>query len=170
MVCKTGKYCKESTLSLPIVVKYSECLKDYNLIIQQEDNSLSSIPNYFSDVLAIDFDCAEALIANEEERLAYKSMDSAFAIKLNDIVKVLLVEFKLNYIKNLRNLSHDGLAGKVEGSIKSIGKEDLLCHRYIFIFRDNLCQQARNRLHRMNPRIPNNYIVMSLNDLVEVYF
>lgn len=96
-------------------------------------------------------------------------MDTTFAISNTSSIEMLLVELRFNY-RNLSNLDRNELLGKVSGSINLLGNSVVINNNYIFIFQPNLIQQAINRLQRMNPRIPNNYIAMDLNQLISVYF
>jgi len=95
-------------------------------------------------------------------------MDIAFAISDSLNIEILLVEFRFNY-KNPNNLQKGDLEGKVSGSKSFLGNSVKINDNYIFIFKPNLIQQARNRMQRMNPKIPNNYIVMDLEGLVTKY-
>lgn len=96
-------------------------------------------------------------------------MDCSFAISDEEIVNMLLVEFRFNY-KNLANLPAGKLRDKVSGSFNLLGESPTIHNFYIFVFNNDLIQQAKSRFSRLNPRIPNNYIVMNIYELHNVYF
>lgn len=82
---------------------------------------------------------------------------------------MLLVELRFNY-KNLANLNRIVLLEKVNGSFLALDNSVDINSNYIFIFQPHLVQQAINRLQRMNPKIPNNYTAMDLDQLIANYF
>ena len=163
------KYNKKETLDHIISKTFPNCVKDYNQIILDEDDNLNTIPSIFTDVLVIDLDCVEKNKAKSERRVQCKTMDTTFAISNKSEVQMLLVELRFNY-KNLSNLDRNELLGKVQGSINLLGKSIVINDNFIFVFQSDLLQQAVNRLQRMNPRIPNNYSAMDIQQLIRVYF
>lgn len=163
------KYCKKETLNHTISNIFPCCIKDFNRLIYDEDDNLNKLPHLFQDVLVIDLDCVEKNKAKSEKRAQCKTMDSTFAILNGSSIEMLLVELRFNY-KNLSNLDRKELLGKVSGSINLLGNSININNRFIFVFQPNLLQQAINRLQRMNPRIPNNYVAMDLNQLINSYF
>lgn len=163
------KYNKEKTLDHIISKTFPCCVKDFNQVILDEDDNLNNIPSFFTDVLVIDLDCVEKNKAKTERRIQCKTMDNTFAISNVSSIEMLLVELRFNY-RNLSNLDRNELLGKVSGSINLLGNSVVINDNFIFIFQPDLLQQAINRLQRMNPRIPNNYIAMDLNQLMSVYF
>lgn len=78
------------------------------------------------------------------------------------------VDFKLN-IRNFSALKDD-LEGKVNDSMLFLGNSIPIHNQYIFIFQSSKVQQARNRLQRMVPKIPNNYVAIDLSELIQKYF
>ncbi len=82
--------------------------------------------------------------------------------------EMLLVELRFNY-QNLKNLKKSDLEGKVRGSVALL-PNNVIHTEYLFIFQPNLVAEARRRLARMNPVIPNNYKTMDLDKLKETYF
>ena len=96
-------------------------------------------------------------------------MDTTFAISDSITLEMLLVELRFNYT-NLANLNRTVLLEKVSGSHLTLKNIENIHRDYIFIFQPHLVQQAINRLQRMNPRIPNNYVAMDLSQLIQLYF
>ena len=96
-------------------------------------------------------------------------MSFGVAIENSTIKHMVIVELRLNYI-NPNNVRREELEEKAIGSIAALGSSIPVHDNFIFIFQSNLVEQARNRLYRMNPRIPSNYIVMDPNTLKHTFF
>ncbi|MCQ4142241.1 hypothetical protein [Chryseobacterium sp. EO14] len=163
------KYNKVETLKHVIAISYANCVKDYNQIVLDEDDSINLLPTIFDNVQVIDLDCVEKKLAGNERRNQKSTMDTTFAISDSLRLEMLLVELRFNYI-NLANLNRKKLLDKVAGSTSILGSSIKINNDYIFIFKSNLIEQAKNRLLRMNPVIPSNYIVMDLQTLFDTYF
>ena len=163
------KYNRVETLNHASAKAYPNCIKDYNLLILSEDNNLNEKPDFFSDVLVLDLDCAEIIKAKSEKRNQNSTMDSAFVIADEKNKEILLVELRLNY-KNLYNLNRKKLIDKVAGSCVLLGNSVKVHSDFIFIFQSNKVQEAKNRISRMIPSLNNNYKVMDLNSLLFRYF
>ena len=71
---------------------------------------------------------------------------------------------------NLRNLDRKALLGKVSGSMNILNNILEIHDYYYFIFDSNLKQQAINRLRRMNPVVPSNFIATDIDDLKSIFF
>ena len=163
------KYDKISTVSHYLAVKMSKIVVNLDLMIHSEDISSLIMANNFPDTKVLDIDAAEVEIAKYEFRLQNSTMDCSFAISdLND-TKMLLVEFRFNYL-NLKNLNRNKLLDKVAGSILLLGNNIGIFQEYIFIFQPSLKAQAQRRLFMMNPKIPSNYIALEINDLKSRFF
>ncbi len=163
------KYNKIETLNHTVSKSFSCCVKDFDDIILEEDDLLSVKPNLFSNVDVIDLDCVELNLAKSQRRCQNSTMDSSFAISDNRDIEMLLVELRFNY-RNLSNLNRKKLIDKVNGSISILGNTVKINDTYIFIFQPNLVALATNRLRRMVPTIPNNYVAMDLDNLISLYF
>jgi hypothetical protein len=98
-------------------------------------------------------------------------MDCTFAIEIEetDSYEMLMVELRYNYL-NLQNLTRTKLLDKVSGSTLALGNSVIISNIFIFIFTTALKEQARSRLFRMIPRVPNNYVVMDIYELKAQYF
>lgn len=164
------KYDKLTTKNHNVSKQYLCCLEDFNKIVHREDDELKNkqIPQLVSDVEVLNLDCAEGKRCAPNNIQRNKTMDIAFAVSDSLNIEILLVEFRFNY-KNPNNLQKVDLEGKVSGSKSFLGNSVKINDNYIFIFKPSLIQQARNRMQRMNPKIPNNYIVMDLEGLVTKY-
>lgn len=163
------KYCKTLTLKHIESINKSECLKNFNnLIVQEGYDGLKKV--FSKEIVVLDLDCVESKNAINEKRTNRSSMDCTFAIK-NEITgdfEMLLVELRFNYI-NMRNLTRIKLLDKVKGSTIALGNSVKINEYNIFIFKSDLKEQAKSRLFRMLPKIPNNYVVMDIFDLKASY-
>lgn len=163
------KYDKNSTLTHSLAVKLPLIAIDLDLIIHNEDDLSLSVKNNFPDSKVLDMDLAEVETAKLEARLRNSTMDCSFAITELEDTKILLVEFRFNYV-NLKNLNRNKLIDKVTGSISLLGNSIDIFPEYIFIFQPGLKAQAQRRLFMMNPKIPTNYIAYEVNDLKARFF
>ncbi len=170
---QTMQYNQQQTISNLLAEKHSGCVKEINAIILQEDDSLSEVPSLFDDVLVIDLDCVEKQTAKKERRNQQKTMDITFAINpLNkqQLTEMLLVELRLNF-KNPSNIKRQELTDKINHSKQLLNNCLLsICEDFIFIFSPNIKQQAIRHFYRYNPKFPNNYKVMTIEELKETYF
>lgn len=164
------KYDRIKTITHPLSVKYHCCLKNFNQVIFNEDDSLLTVKNYLTDTEVIDLDCAEKERCLPTNIPRHKTMDITFAVSDNAKTEMVLVDFKLN-VKNPDNLTTAELVGKVTGSINLLGHTAPIHNQYIFVFQPNKKAQAENKLYRrMNGKIPNNYKATNLQDLIKKYF
>lgn len=165
------KYSIEETESLANQIGMNEFLIDINQFIEEE-GCTQRMPVFLQGELVLNMDLVEKEIAKHELRNLNKSMDSAFIITDNIVrsKEILLVEFRFNYEKGLRNLDRKALLGKVSGSMNILNNILDIHDNYYFIFDSNLKQQAINRLRRMNPVVPSNFIATDINDLKSIFF
>lgn len=166
------KYSKEETLKTSLAQQFKGCVKDYNIIFRDNDNNLNTTPNYFTDVEVIDFDCIEKKLSDLQYRKPVKSVDSIFVISDDSLNReIVLVELRLNYT-NMANLERKELEEKVKETIKTLKSfENINIHsEYFFVFQPNRTEEARNRLSRMNPKIPTTYISIDINSLKQRFF
>lgn len=166
------KYSKEETLKTSLAQQFKRCVKDYNIIFKDNDDNLRTIPNYFTDVEVIDFDCIEKKLSDLQHRNPVKSVDSIFVISDDSLNReIVLVELRLNYT-NMANLEKKELEEKVKETIKTLKSfENINIHsEYFFVFQPNRTQEARNRLNRMNPKIPATYISIDIDSLKQRFF
>lgn len=168
------EYNKDKTINHPISIQYPCCVQDFNEVVKKEDDGLKikdEIPNFISDVKVLNIDDAKDEkypIEMGEERP--KSMDITFAISEDDKAEMVLVDFKLNVV-NPNNLTTAELVGKVNDSITFLGDSISIHNQYIFVFQPNIKHIAERKLYRrMLGKIPNNYIAMDLQDLINKYF
>lgn len=167
------EYNKDKTINHSIVIQHPCCVQDFNEVVKKEDDGLKikdDVPNFISDAKVLNIDDAKNEkypIEMGEERP--KSMDITFAISDNNDSEMVLVDFKLN-VRSPNTLKKDGLERKVSDSIVFLGNSIPIHNQYIFVFQPKKVQEARNRLQRMIPKIPNNYVAMDLQDLIKRYF
>jgi len=164
------KYCQDTTENHPVAIEYPHCIEDINTHLADEGYSPAG-PLFIHNETVIDLDEAEMVYANQQNRPVSQSMDMTIGLRNKSGYKreMLLVEFKFN-MKNPNNLSQVDMRGKVAGSINILGLTPPISSQYIFIFQPNLVEEARNRMARMIPGIPTDYIAMSIYDLKSIYF
>jgi hypothetical protein len=163
------KYSKSQTLNHMESVNKPECLKNLNdLIIKEGYDGVNNV--FDNEVTILDLDCVESKNAMKERRTNRSSMDCTFAIEdeITGNVEMLLVELRFNYV-NMQNLTRRKLLDKVSGSRIALGSSVKINDDNIFIFKSELKEQAKSRLFRMLPKIPNNYLVMDMLDLKATY-
>jgi hypothetical protein len=162
------KYNNTETESHIVAQTYSSCLVDIDQLIFKDDDSLLEVGNEFDNSVVIDLDGVEILRAQADKRNQKSTMDCTFAISDDTKTEMLLVEFRFNYV-NLQNLNRNKLVDKVECSKEILGDSIPINENSIFIFQKNLKAQAQSRIYRMYPRVPNNYLVMDLDDLKQFF-
>lgn len=162
------KYNNTETETHIVAKTYSSCLVDIDQLIFKDDDSLLEVGNEFDNSVVIDLDGVEILRAQADKRNRKSTMDCTFAISDDTKTEMLLVEFRFNYV-NLQNLNRNKLVDKVECSQEILGDSIPINENSIFIFQKNLKAQAQSRIYRMNPRVPNNYLVMDLDDLKQFF-
>lgn len=164
------KYCKITTESHPISLAHPTCIEDINLLLVNEGYD-GTLVLFNSNEVVLNLDCVETKIANDEAKARSRSMDFSFGIANGDksIKLMVLVELKLNQ-KNPNWVKREYLEEKVAGSALVLKNDIHIYANYIFIFRSDRKQEAINRFFRMNPRIPNEYLVMDLQELHDTFF
>lgn len=162
------KYNNTETESHIVAQTYPSCLVDIDQLIFKDDDSLLEVGNEFDNSVVIDLDGVEILRAQADKRNQKSTMDCTFAISDDAKTEMLLVEFRFNYV-NLQNLNRNKLVDKVECSQEILGDSIPINENSIFIFQKNLKAQAQSRIYRMYPRVPNNYLVMDLDDLKQFF-
>ena len=165
------KYCRITTENHPVSLTYSDCIEDINALLVKEGHITPPLTFTNAEVV-LNLDCVEARLAliqgNKDKN---KSMDLTFGIANNDrsIQLMVLVELKLNN-SNPNNVRRDHLAEKVAGSFLSLTKVIPIYANYIFIFQIDRKEEAKSRFFRMNPKIPNEYLVMDTLELKTTFF
>jgi len=165
------KYCISTTQNHPIANSHPQCIEDFNTLIVKEGYS-SPTALFTAGEKVLNLDTVEALIAlSQGNRNRNSSMDITFGITNSDSTSkmMVLVELRLNYT-NPNNVRREKLEEKVSGSLSALTNAIPIYPNFIFVFRTDKKEEARNRLFRMLPRIPNHYIVMDLPELKAAFF
>ena len=164
------KYCILTTQSHPRVSTNLSCLIDINELIIKEGYD-DEIVAFINNEVVIDVDKLEREVAILEDRSVNKSMDMAFAIKdkTEENREIVLVELKLNYVNNLRNLDIGAILDKPHYTSQLLSSNLPIHNRYVFIFKFDLMEQAKSRLRNL-PKSPNSFIPMDMNDLKNTFF
>lgn len=164
------KYSKEKTLELVNVLDKERCIKDLNTLIKIEGYSGTTDP-FSADTVAIDMDRLERFVASSESRNLNRSMDSSFVISNEQSSCIVFVEFRFNYvtIKNVKGLE---LVEKQQGSClicTNKGRHNFHSDFY-YVFSEGYVQQGKNRLRRLFPLVPNNFVACSIEDIRNDFF
>jgi hypothetical protein len=164
------KYCSITTQSHPVSLLYTDCIEGLNTLLVTEGHN-NSTPEFNNGQIVLNLDRVEDYLAILHERDKNKSMDFTFGIANEDksIQLMVLVEARLNYL-NPNNVKREHLEEKVRGSSSALTSVIPIYANYIFLFRVDKKEEARSRFFRMNPRIPNEYFVMDIEELKSTFF
>lgn len=155
-------YCLNQTKLFADTINCSSCLISLNVLINKEgfDNVEQHI--FPDEHLCVDMDNVEKILADIENRNRNKSMDSAYVLRTGDVV---LVEYRFNY-QNLRNLKSNTLILKRTHSEQIVKKYNYSVHsNFYYVFNRNVIEQAKRRFYRFNPKLPQIYKAVDLQDL-----
>jgi hypothetical protein len=165
------KYCKNTTQNHPISLSHIGCIEDINSLLLNE--GYDGIEGLFvNHEVVLNLDCVEASMAlNDGDRERNSSMDFTFGIANDDqsVKLMVLAELKLNSL-NPNHIRREQLEKKVSSSKRILNIDVYIHNNFIFIFRKDKKEEAKSRFFRMNPRVPNEYIVMDLDELRYYFF
>ena len=163
------KYCKTTTQNHPVSLAHKICLEDINTLIIEEGYSETN-PLFTNNEIVINLDKAKKIIAKSKGINEEKSVDMAFGLTHGDSStnEMLMVELKFNYVNNLKNLKMDSLKGKIRDSKNLLTELVPISNEYIFIFKTNHIEEAKNKFFRAG--FARNFIVMDISKLKEIYF
>ena len=164
------KYCQTTTENHPLALAHPQFVEDINAIAMAEGHTPP--PVVFSNTeTAINLDKAKRPVFIAEGVDLPKSMDMTVGLKSDDALQkeMLLVDFKLN-VDNPNRIKEIDLKGKVDGSILLLGSSIPIHGFNVFIFKNNIVEQAKNRLARRFCTLPATYIAMDLHTLKATYF
>lgn len=163
------KYSKPATENYAKKINKEECLEPIDQLITSQGYDENAV-TFKKDDLVLNMDCVEAVISTIENRPLNKSMDSAFIIEDEaGRQEIVLVEYKVR-MANIRNLSVDELLEKVSGSTSILETPPDLHENYYIVYRSDIKEQARRKLFRLHPRIPEKYIAMDMADVQHKFF
>ncbi len=157
------KYCVSTTKSI-ISQFQSTCLQDINQIIVSEGGKNPP----FTKEIAVNLDQYEVENAKKSKRNRYHTMDMVFAVIDHNSKYIILTELRLKY-RNVNNLRKSELVQKINDSKQIIGYSITFFSTYYFIFKNNLVQQASNKLRRLFLN-KSNYVAINIYDLKSKFF
>lgn len=106
--------------------------------------------------------------AQHKKRLQ-STMDLTIGLSLNQKTsQLLLVELRFNY-KSPQNIKRQDIVDKIVHS-KELLIGNVIYAKYIFIFRDNVCNQARNHFSRLFSGKKTNCCIMSESEFYNKFF
>jgi hypothetical protein len=163
------KYCRITTENHPVSLACPDCIEDISALLLKEGHI--TLFAFTNDEVVLNLDCVETLLALKGVRDKRKSMDMTFGIANDDrsVQLMVLVELKLNHL-NPNNVKRDFLEQKVIESTAVLSNSIHIYANYIFLFRSDRKEEAKNRFFRMNPKIPNEYLVMDVEELYDTFF
>lgn len=164
------KYCKITTINHPISLTYPNCIEDINSLFIREGYASSQKP-FINNEVILNLDFVESEVAPLANRPKNRSMDFTFGLSNNgqSIQLMVLAELKLNQ-QNPNQLKREHLEEKVAGSMGVLNNSIDIYANYIFIFRSDKKEEAKSRFFRMNPKIPNEYLVMDIEEFYNTFF
>jgi hypothetical protein len=164
------KYSKQATEDFARQIGKEECLEPIDQLIVNEGCADQNLL-FVGDEFILNMDCVEGKVASAERRASNKSMDSAFITTDagNTNQEIVFVEYRFNYT-NLSNLKKADLFGKVAGSSSALNHPVNIHSNNYFVFNSNVKQQAINRFNRMNPAMPQHYVVVNMQDVKNLFF
>jgi hypothetical protein len=137
-------YCKETTENHPLSKKHRLCLEKLSKLIAREGGNGKKFED---DHLAIDLDEVEKKLCESDKRDKRKTPDLAFAAKIDERAKMVVLECKLR-VSKVDNISKGDLDKKftTAGSILT-NEIPIYSKRYILI-KSQSFQQSKNKLKR----------------------
>ncbi len=163
------KYCKFATTEHPIAKSYPCFLQTMDSIIEKESEELREYQFQFIIQKVINLDKVEECIAKKNHRDFKKTVDAVFGVSDNEKnCQMVLCEYKLN-IKNPENLKEKELSGKIKGSKEILGESPQIHKSYLFVFSDNIKQQAYSRIRRLDNN-SKGWLALTLDELKEKFF
>ena len=168
-------YNRIETLNHFIAKAYPSFVKDLNLIILTNDNQLKTIPEYFTEVVALDLDDIQEEIATQLKKNKDSSVVSDELRK-----RVILVEIKLN-VENPNNYfngnkSRRALCKKIEDSTKLLGDTLPIKNTYYLVFKPYspqgkpVLEIAKRLLFNISQELHQNYKAISIEELKQTFF
>ena len=154
------KYCQKTTKSHPLAISNSYCIQKINDIIKIEGGN--TFP-FSEDNVALNLD----KVVKEKHLHNFRSMDMTIGVSQNNVKKMLLIEFKLNY-KVPANISEDECKRKIQNSKTLLGQEIAISNTPIFIFKTAHLNKAQRTINQI--RVIPNVKVLSIEDFRTNYF
>ena len=148
-------YNRIETLNHSIAKAYPTFVKDLNLIILTNDNQLKTIPNYFTEVVALDLDAIQNEIATQLKKNKDSSVDTCFVVSDELRKRVILVEIKLN-VENPNTLPIKNTYYLVFKPYSPQGKPVL--------------EIAKRLLFNISQELHQNYKAISIDELKQTFF
>jgi hypothetical protein len=162
------KYCTDTTLNHPASASYPECIINLNSLLEREGLAATN-DLLLQTQLVIDGDVLESKVSEKLYKPKHKSMDMIIGVSDNIQREMLLADFKFR-LGNAKTLNKEAMEAKVAGTMCALGDTTPIFENYYFIVDSSFVEQAKNRLARMNPRIPNKYIATEINDFISLHF
>ena len=175
------KYCEQTTREHEInKLTNNSCFMSINCIIEKDLKGDKSFSIFDENIIAIDTDKAEEVIAKSEGRNQNKSMDMCFGLTEQDAKYILLVELKLGYKKEnskildeLNKLNANQFINKVKDSKNILGDSIPIIEEYFFRFESSIINRVMQRIKSITsnaPELRRNYKIATIQELKERWF
>lgn len=167
-------YCSKSTISHYVVSKYPSIVENAFELFKNEGCKLGTKSPFFEkyDIMIINGDILEENFCFEDGRnlaTKNKSVDVIFAT--NDSIKSMMqfVELKLKCV-NVYSLEKMSFRGKANSSSKALGNSVKISKKYYLIFDESVIEEAIRFLFRINPRLDNDFVALTIPQLHSKFF
>lgn len=157
------KYSKSLTETHLLCCRYKECLQ-YLADCMKTEGGKGVL--FCDKETCLNLDELEKTL--HKERLQ-STMDLTIGLSLNQKTsQMLLVELRFNY-KSPQNIKRQEIINKINHS-KELLTGSVIYGEYIFIFKDNVCNQARNHFSRLFSGKKTNCCIMSESEFYNLFF
>lgn len=168
------KFCEQSTIQHPKVVKYVNILNDMFFILDKEGCLLNEkSPFYNKKFSIIDGDELENFYCIDDGRdlsTKNKSVDIIFAFDGLTSKELQFVELKLRCKDKFYHLDKTSFRQKVNSSKIAIGNHIPVSKKHLIVFEKSVLNQAIHFLNRINPVLGNDFVAIDIDQLHKKFF
>ena len=168
------KYCSITTVTHDVVKRFPVIVENAYDIIAKEGCVLSTLSPFYdkTEIMLINGDTLESNFCFLDGRNLSnknKSVDIIFATTENHNKQIVFVELKLNS-KNFYTLDKTSFREKATSSSKAIGNSIPISKKYYLIFNISKIEEAKRFLFRVNPRLDNDFVALTIPKLFSKFF
>lgn len=157
------KYSKTLTEAHPLCCQYKECLQPLSHCMKTEGGKGLLFCN---EETCLNLDKLEKVLS---KKILQATMDLTIGLSSNQkSIQMLLVELRFNY-RNPKNIGKQEIIDKITHS-KELLVGNTIYPEYIFIFNDNVYNQARNHFFRLFNAKKTNCRIMTENEFYDLFF
>jgi hypothetical protein len=168
------KFCEQTTIGHPTVLKYQNILDEMFLILDKEGCVLKDNSPFFNNNFnIIDGDKLEDFFCFDDARdlsSKNKSVDIIFAFDGLASKELQFVELKLRCKDKFYHLDKTSFRQKADSSKKAIGNHIPVAKKHLIVFEKSVLNQAKHFLYRINPVLGNDFVAVDVNELYIKFF